>query len=336
MREMPVLETERLIVRPLSVADTAAVHELLQSIGWVDRSLSAAEQRAVSEQYVGWSSLNHRELARLNQPPYGDRAVVLRETGRVIGLCGLVPYVDSFGVFPYFGGMPDGPTRAEVGIMWAIAPSYQRKGHATEVARALIAYAFDSLGLARVVATTERDNAASQRVMEKAGMRLESNPFAEPPWLQVFGVASRDAAGSARAHAVRAAPELDHINVYVTDVARCREFYLQVLGHAGYRLVRDFGDVAAGLGTANHATLALVRTEVSLLPSHLAFRVPSRETVDALYRAARSAGARDNGAPGLRPQYHQSYYAAFVLDPEGNNLGSSGNRVGRFHQVWSS
>jgi catechol 2,3-dioxygenase-like lactoylglutathione lyase family enzyme len=55
-------------------------------------------------------------------------------------------------------------------------------------------------------------------------------------------------------------------------------------------------------------------------PIHVAFRVPSRAAVDAFHRAAIAAGGRDNGAPGLRPNYHPNYYGAYVLDPDGHNI----------------
>ena len=55
-------------------------------------------------------------------------------------------------------------------------------------------------------------------------------------------------------------------------------------------------------------------------PVHVALVSPDRATVDAFHRAAVSAGGRDNGAPGLRPQYHPNYYGAFVFDPDGNNI----------------
>ena len=52
----------------------------------------------------------------------------------------------------------------------------------------------------------------------------------------------------------------------------------------------------------------------------MAFRAESRAAVDAFYTAALAAGGTDNGAPGLRPHYHESYYGAFVLDPDGHNV----------------
>ena len=55
-------------------------------------------------------------------------------------------------------------------------------------------------------------------------------------------------------------------------------------------------------------------------PVHVAFRAQSRAEVDAFYRAALAAGGRDNGPPGPRPHYHDRYYGAFVLDPDGHNV----------------
>lgn len=188
MSAMPILETDRLRIRPMAMADETAVFHIQQSIGWLDEAKSAAEQRQAVHDYVRWCSLNHAQLARLHQPPLGDRVVIHRHTGAVIGLCGLVPYVDSWRTFPYFRHQPAGLAFTEMGLYWAIAAAQQGQGYATEVAQALIGYAFDGLNLHHVIATTEHDNLASQRVMVKAGMRLERNPSSEPPWQQVLGI----------------------------------------------------------------------------------------------------------------------------------------------------
>ena len=116
--------------------------------------------------------------------------------------------------------------------------------------------------------------------------------------------------------------ELDHLNLKVADVARSRAFYEPLLAPYGYVVNRDFGDVAVGLGSGEYAILALVRTEERVQPIHLAFRVQSRPDVDRFYASALSLGASANGAPGLRPHYHDSYYAAFVIDPDGHNVES--------------
>jgi RimJ/RimL family protein N-acetyltransferase len=184
---MADLETERLWIRPLTPADTDAVFQLNQSIGWLDPAQNEAEQRQTIRDYVAWCSMNHAQLARLSQPPYGDRAVALKSSGELVGLCGLVPYVDALGNFPYFGGLA-GRATTEMGLFWAIHAAHQGHGYATEVARALIHYALHDLNLHHIIATTEYDNLASQQVMKKAGMRLERNPFPEPPWQQIVGI----------------------------------------------------------------------------------------------------------------------------------------------------
>jgi len=75
-----------------------------------------------------------------------------------------------------------------MGLFWAIDPEHQRHGYAAEAAQALIDFAFQQLRVKRLIATTEHDNAASIGVMRKLGMRVEKNPFPDPPWLQVVGI----------------------------------------------------------------------------------------------------------------------------------------------------
>lgn len=189
MRAMPKLETERLIIRPVCGDDFEAIYQHSRSIGWVDEHKTEAEQREITRLYTTWLSLNHVALAQLSQPPYGDRVIVLRETNSLIGMCGIVPYVIDLSVFPSFGGTDKGGlAQSEVGLMWGITPQHWRKGYATEVAQALVDYAFRKMKLNRLIATTGHDNIASQGVMQKIGMRVERNPYPEPPWCQVLGI----------------------------------------------------------------------------------------------------------------------------------------------------
>ena len=129
------------------------------------------------------------------------------------------------------------------------------------------------------------------------------------------------------------AVHLDHLNIYVKDVKSSRAFYEAVLFPFGYSVVRDFGNVAVGFGSANYAVLALVRTREKIQPTHLAFRVEYRSEVDRFYSIALSAGAADNGKPGLRSHYHEHYYAAFVIDPDGHNLEFVCHESGAQHDV---
>ncbi len=167
----PPLESARLTVRELVAGDRAAVEDLLGD----DR-----------ERWLRWTALGYEQLAELRQPPYGERGLVLRESGRLVGLVGLVPSLGPFGLLPSWPE-PGRRYRPEVGLYWAVAPSQRRRGLASEAAAALIAHAFAELHLARVVATTERGNVASIGVMRRLGMRVEENPEPEPAWFQVVG-----------------------------------------------------------------------------------------------------------------------------------------------------
>jgi [ribosomal protein S5]-alanine N-acetyltransferase len=136
------------------------------------------------------------QLAKLYQPPYGDRAIVLKETSQLVGSVGYVPclmpfeQVSNFSYYDVSGKL--GRATTEFGLFYAIFPSHQRKGYASEAAQAMVDYAFQELGLKRVIATTEFDNHGSMGVMRKLGMRVDKNPLSEPPWLQVVGVVERD------------------------------------------------------------------------------------------------------------------------------------------------
>ena len=103
-------------------------------------------------------------------------------------MCGLVPSFDAFSQLPYWGGVENSPSHPEVGLFWVIGTKHQRQGYAVEAAQGLIDFAFNTLNLARIVATTEYDNIASQSVMQKLGMIIEKNPYPDPPWLQVVGI----------------------------------------------------------------------------------------------------------------------------------------------------
>ena len=118
---------------------------------------------------------------------------------------------------------------------------------------------------------------------------------------------------------------IDHIGFPVSDYPRSKAFYEKALVPLGYSLVMEVtqnerDSPAAGFG-ANGKPDFWIGGEGGLGGAvHVAFAVPDRATVDAFYRAAIAAGARDNGAPGLRVHYHPNYYGAFVLDPDGHNI----------------
>jgi catechol 2,3-dioxygenase-like lactoylglutathione lyase family enzyme len=112
---------------------------------------------------------------------------------------------------------------------------------------------------------------------------------------------------------------IDHTGVSVADVARAKAFYRAALAPLGYAMLMDF-EQFAGFGVAPKPDFWIGHGAPNKPRVHIAFRAESRATVDAFYKAAIAAGGRDNGPPGLRPHYHDNYYGAFVLDPDGHNI----------------
>lgn len=118
---------------------------------------------------------------------------------------------------------------------------------------------------------------------------------------------------------------LDHIGLVVSDYARSKAFYVAALAPLGIEFMMEFGP-AGGLGRDSKPDFWLAEGKDSasgagvITPVHVCFSARSRAEVDAFYRAAIAAGGKDNGAPGLREQYHPTYYGAFVLDLDGHNV----------------
>jgi len=118
---------------------------------------------------------------------------------------------------------------------------------------------------------------------------------------------------------------LDHIGIGVSDFARAKAFYDKALAPLGVTLIMEVtaeqtGDQpAAGFGS-EHKPYFWFGTSSNIARTHVAFVAYTRAAVDAFYKAALAAGGTDNGPPGLRPHYHENYYGAFMLDPDGHNI----------------
>jgi catechol 2,3-dioxygenase-like lactoylglutathione lyase family enzyme len=114
-----------------------------------------------------------------------------------------------------------------------------------------------------------------------------------------------------------------HISIGVSDVTAARAFYDAALAPLGYRCLYP-GDDSAGYGADDAAFWLLQTTQpVPANPKsglHICFVAPSRAAVDAFHAAALAGGGKDNGKPGVRPDYDANYYAAFVVDPDGYRL----------------
>ncbi len=113
---------------------------------------------------------------------------------------------------------------------------------------------------------------------------------------------------------------LDHVGLGVRDVEASRRFYEAALAPLGFAVVMEVpGFPGAGFGLPGKPSF-WIRPGGPSGPAHLAFHAADRDRVDAFHAAALATGGTDNGAPGIRPHYHPAYYAAFVLDPDGNNV----------------
>ena len=113
---------------------------------------------------------------------------------------------------------------------------------------------------------------------------------------------------------------IDHTGVNVNDFEASRRFYSATLAPLGYELLLEFYDSVAGFGEQGKPDFWIIQGEANTPRIHVAFRADTRQKVDAFYEAALGVGGRENGAPGLRPQYHLDYYGAFILDPDGHNI----------------
>lgn len=110
---------------------------------------------------------------------------------------------------------------------------------------------------------------------------------------------------------------LDHVGMTVSDFAKSKSFFERALAPLGYKCLMEFPG-AAGFGS-DRPDFWIGQAQKPT-PTHIAFAAAERAIVDAFYKAAIAAGGRDNGKPGIRKEYHPTYYGAFVLDLDGNNI----------------
>ncbi|MFI4949196.1 MAG: VOC family protein [Alphaproteobacteria bacterium] len=113
---------------------------------------------------------------------------------------------------------------------------------------------------------------------------------------------------------------IDHVTFWVTDMARSKAFYDLALQPLGIRRITRDDHEFAGYGVTGKGYFWIGPAKDAPTGTHVAFAAPDRATVDRFYEVAIAAGGRDNGKPGLRPQYQANYYGAFVLDPDGHNI----------------
>jgi catechol 2,3-dioxygenase-like lactoylglutathione lyase family enzyme len=114
---------------------------------------------------------------------------------------------------------------------------------------------------------------------------------------------------------------IDHVVLYVSDLAQSRRFYEQALEPLGYGIVFEVEGLVA-FGREGQTRFAVRSGKEPNTTAHVAFQAEDRATVDAFHAAAMAAGGMDEGPPGVRENYGPTYYAAFVGDPDGNNVES--------------
>ena len=112
---------------------------------------------------------------------------------------------------------------------------------------------------------------------------------------------------------------LDHVTIRVQDLNVTKDFYSKALAPLGYSVLHG-DDQFIGFGKDGKADTWFTIDKSKSGPVHISWKVDSKEIVDEFYKAALAAGGKDNGAPGTRAEYHDDYYGAFVLDPDGNNI----------------
>jgi catechol 2,3-dioxygenase-like lactoylglutathione lyase family enzyme len=117
---------------------------------------------------------------------------------------------------------------------------------------------------------------------------------------------------------------IDHTSIAVRDLKKGEAFYSALLAPLGMAKLREWPEAAIGFGKKypefwinRRAAMDRVGDDSGV---HICLRAPSAEAVDAFYAAALAAGGTSDGAPGVRPEYHQTYYAAFIRDPDGNRI----------------
>ena len=115
----------------------------------------------------------------------------------------------------------------------------------------------------------------------------------------------------------------DHVQIKVSDLEKSRRFYERVLSTLGHKIVLEVEDRVVGIGKNAHDMFEVHRASEDTPLSqcvHIAFAAKDMDSVRRFYQVALENGATDNGAPGLRPDYEEGYFAAFVIDPDGHNL----------------
>ncbi len=198
---MKPIVTERLIIREFRPADLGEIYRILDvELKFID-SLQQDSSIGQRKKWLDWTIQGYEQNRMLLNPPYGDHAIVLKDSLQLIGTCGFVPVLAPLGLLPYYRYIADAKETEqnypEVGVFYAISSHYQCRGFAHEAAKALIDYGFDKLKLSRIVGITHLYNNPSMAVLKRLGMKIETLP--EHKWMQVVGIIENSNEGNKQA-----------------------------------------------------------------------------------------------------------------------------------------
>ena len=179
---MQELETARLFIRPFTLDDLENAHRLLDiDLQWAGPGFSLAQRKERLQfaiclaQWVDTGGF------------YGDRAIILKGSSQLIGMCGFRPWLLTLAERSLYGqveAVPGGTfSTLELGVGYGLSSAHRGKGYAAEAVTALIEYGFKELDVGRIVALTERHNTDSVRLMKRVGMKVGINPApVDYPW----------------------------------------------------------------------------------------------------------------------------------------------------------
>lgn len=188
---MKPIVTERLIIREFRPSDLGEIYRILDvELKFID-SIQQDSSIGQRKSWLDWTIQGYEQNRLLLNPPYGDHAIVLKDSLQLIGACGFVPVLAPLGLVPYYRYIADVSDTeknfTEVGLFFAVSSHYQCRGFAHEAALALMNYGFDKLKLERIVGITHLYNNPSIAVLKRLGMKIETLP--EHKWMQVVGIA---------------------------------------------------------------------------------------------------------------------------------------------------
>jgi RimJ/RimL family protein N-acetyltransferase len=176
-----VLETARLWIRPFTIEDLEAAHRLLDvELQWSGTGFTLDQRRERLGFYIALA--RWEDTGRL----YGYRAITLKPTGDLIGICGFIPCLWDARHRALLSPGDGTASALELDVGYALGSAHRGRGYATEALGALIDHAFGELGVRRLVAGTGRDNAGSVALLKRVGMRTVPSPY--DGWPEVIGV----------------------------------------------------------------------------------------------------------------------------------------------------